>query len=756
MTASNLSIPIAALLFALLGALSSAALAGAGYTGSESCAQCHRAEYERWLGSHHDLAMQPAEERTVLGDFADATFEYNGVRSRFYRKGNGFFVHTDGPDGDMGDYEIRYAFGFTPLQQYLIELPGGRLQALGIAWDSRSEEAGGQRWFHLYPDEKLDYKHPLHWTRLSQTWNHQCAECHSTDLRKNYDRQSNTYKTSWEEIDVGCEACHGPGSAHQTWAEAGAASADNGLAITLTERRGVHWTMDPKTGNARRSKPREGATEIELCARCHSRRGLLSEDYRHGESLTRTHHPVFLSEGLYHADGQIDEEVYVYGSFLQSKMFQAGVTCSDCHDPHSNALRIPGNGACLSCHAANRFDTPEHHHHPAGSTGASCAECHMPTKDYMVVDPRHDHGFRIPRPDLSQQLGTPNACTGCHADKDDRWASLQMESWYGGGAKGYQNFALALKVGREDGRNASALLNRLARNKGQPAIARASAISLLARYFNRETFATLQQALESTEPLIRLAAAGSLEGQAGELRAALLSPLLSDPQRAVRIEAARVLADAPRDLLDGQALDAAMKEYVDSQLLNADRPEALLNLGNLARRQGQMEQAQRYMQQAVALERDFAPAFVNLADLYRAWGKTRESLEILQQGLKVAPDDADLLHALGLAQVRSGEKAAALTSLAQAAELAPSDPRYAFVHAIALNGMGQSDEAIRVLDASLRGNPTHRDTLFTLVQLNLEAGNSSRAELFARRFRQLWPGDARSRQLESLAGGKDE
>ncbi len=168
--------------------------------------------------SQHKHAMDHATEKTVLGDFSDARFEYFGVRSRFFREHGKFFVETDGPDGKLGAFEIKYTFGLDPLQQYLVEFPDGRLQALSIAWDSRPKDQGGQRWFHLYPDEQIRHDDFLHWTKLNQNWNFMCAECHSTGVRKNYDAATDRFATSWAEISVGCEACHGRGSRHVAWA----------------------------------------------------------------------------------------------------------------------------------------------------------------------------------------------------------------------------------------------------------------------------------------------------------------------------------------------------------------------------------------------------------------------------------------------------------------------------------------------------------------------------------------------------------
>jgi hypothetical protein len=103
------------------------------HVGTETCAGCHEAEAKIWSASQHKAAMQRATEKTVLGNFNDAGFEYYGVRSRFFRKGNTFLVETDGPDGKLATFEIKYTFGIDPLQQYLIEFPDGRIQVLPIA-----------------------------------------------------------------------------------------------------------------------------------------------------------------------------------------------------------------------------------------------------------------------------------------------------------------------------------------------------------------------------------------------------------------------------------------------------------------------------------------------------------------------------------------------------------------------------------------------------------------------------------------------
>ncbi len=402
------------------------AIAAAAFVGSETCTGCHRVEAELWRTSQHKLAMQHATDKSVLGDFADASFDYYGVRSRFFRQDGKFLIETDGPDGKLGIFEVKYTFGLDPLQQYLVAFPDGRLQALSLAWDTRQKEAGGQRWFHLYPNEAIRHDDVLHWTKLNQNWNFMCAECHSTGVKKNYDAAADRFATSFAEISVGCEACHGQGSRHvgwardrQSWWPFGKSNDPTlGLLVRFDERDGVVWPPDPATGHPHRSiAPATLRKEVETCGLCHARRGQLSEAWVPGRWLSDTHTVSPLARGLYQADGQMLDEVYNYGSFKQSRMFAAGVTCSDCHEPHGAKLWVAGDSLCLQCHAADKYSAITHSRHDGVNPALSCASCHMPVRTYMVVDQRHDHSFRVPRPDQSAKLGTPNACNDCHADK---------------------------------------------------------------------------------------------------------------------------------------------------------------------------------------------------------------------------------------------------------------------------------------------------------------------------------------------------
>ena len=740
---------------ALLAGASAPARPAASYVGQQVCGQCHEQAEQRWRGSHHDLAMQPATETSVAGDFKNARFTYAGVTSSFFRRDGKFVVRTDGPDGKLHDYDIKYTFGVAPLQQYLIELPDGRLQALGIAWDTRPRPQGGQRWFHLYPGQNVTYRDELHWTALSQNWNYMCAECHSTGVRKNYDPGTRRFSTAYAEVNVACEACHGPGSSHVAWArkEGDWQRVDGGtkgLGIALDERKGVTWAIRADTGNAQRTPPGRPAREVELCGRCHARRGQFSEDYVHGRPLGDTHRVALLEDRLYYPDGQMRDEVYEYGSFLQSKMFHQGVTCSDCHDPHSGKLRASGSQVCLGCHATQKYETPKHHFHAAGSRGADCVGCHMPTTTYMVIDPRHDHSFRVPRPDLSVKLGVPNACTNCHAGRPAEWAAKQVEAWYGPAPRGYQRYAEAFGSASIGAPGAADRLQTVARDGDQPAIARASAIRRLGPAPSAGAREVIQASLKDGDWLVRQAAVGALETSIRRSASQILAPLLDDPVRAVRMEAARALAGAPRNRLtpaQQAALDRALGEYIAAEQFNADRPESHLNLGLLYAAQGRVADAEAALRAGLTVDPRFVPAAVNLADLYRASGREGEGEQVLRETLERDPRSAPAHHALGLLLVRRKQMPEALVELEAAARLAPDSARYGYVYAVGLHGTGRPKQAIEALLRVLARHPYDRDALSALIAYSREQRDPRQALGYARRLAELDPANAEVRQL---------
>lgn len=724
----------------------------AAFVGAAACVRCHETEVRAWEGSHHDLAMQEPTEDTVLGDFNDTTFTYHEVTSTFYRNDGKFCVRTDGPDGALHDYPIAYTFGVYPLQQYLIRFPDGRLQALNVCWDTRSVKEGGQRWFHLYPDENVTHDDILHWTGPYQNWNHMCAECHSTDVHKNYDAEKDTFNTTWSEINVACETCHGPASRHVEWADAQAAGSrdpgpgNKGLLVRLREEPRGEWIFDMSTGIAKRDRPRTDYTEIQTCARCHARRGAFSEDYTPGKPLGDTHRLALLETALYECDGQIKDEVYEYGSFLQSKMYAAGVTCTDCHDPHSLRV-VGGNDTCAKCHLSTRYDTTDHHRHKPKTEAAQCVNCHAPTRNYMVVHARHDHSFRVPRPDLTVKTGVRNACNECHTDQTAQWAADAAVKWWGPRRAEMPHYGVALDAARRSLPRAQAGLVKLIDDPSQPAIVRATALDDLTAVAGSPAMPAIGRSLTDPDPQVRAAAARSLRQVPATSPSALvesLAPLLSDPVRQVRMDAARTLAafpDAPLSETSRAACTKALEEYRDSEIANADRPEPHINLGVLALDQGDPAAAEREYRAAIRVAPRFGATYVNLADLYRVQGDEQKTEQTLRDGISQAPNDPSLHHALGLALVRQRRVEEALAELRHAAEASPDNSRFAYVYAVALDSAGQRPGAIAALKAALNRHPGDRDVLAALASYAAEAGRLAEAVEYADRLVAAAPGD---------------
>jgi Flp pilus assembly protein TadD len=729
--------------------------AEAAFVGSATCAGCHQAQAKLWQGSQHQLAMAHATNKSVLGDFSDATFDYFGVKSRFFRKDGKYLVETDGPDGKLATFEIKYTFGLDPLQQYLIEFPDGRLQSLSIAWDSRPKDKGGQHWFHLYPNEEIRHDDVLHWTKLNQNWNFMCSECHSTGVRKNYDAANDRFATTFAEISIGCEACHGQGSRHVGWARGKDSwwpfgkidDPTMGLAERFSERRDAAWIPNPETGNVRRSSaPRALRAEVETCGLCHARRSEFSEAWSPGQSLSDTHMVSPVVRGLYSADGQMldVEEAYNYGSFKQSKMFAAGVTCSDCHDPHSAKLRLSGDNTCLQCHSREKYADVRHHRHEAVNPPLACASCHMPTRNYMVVDNRHDHSFRIPRPDLTVRLGTPNACNDCHKDKSPEWSAAAIEGWHGPNRKGFQNYAAAFHAAWNDQPDAARLLAAVAADGNTPAIARAGALSELGSRVTPAMLGLARTSLADADPMVRIGALDMLQDLPLDQRWSIASPLLSDSIRGVRIRTVSLLGDVPSSRLseaDQGRFDRAAEEFVAAQKFNADRPEARSTLGSFYARRGRYSEAEAEYRAALRLSPQFTGAAINLADLYRQTGREDDSEKVLRNAINVVPGDGGLHHALGLSLVRLKRLDEALVELRRAAELDRNNARYAYIYGVALHSAGRQQEAIAYLKGSLAAHPQNRDIIMAIVSFSREAGDDAAALQYAQQAASSAPED---------------
>lgn len=729
------------------------------YIGRESCKECHEKEYMLFQGSDHDMAMDEANEKTVLGNFNDQTITHFGVTSRFFMSDGKYMVNTEGPDGELTDYGVSYVFGIRPLQQYLIEFPGGRYQCLPLCWDTRPAEEGGQRWFHIYQDERIPPDDVLHWTRVTQNWNYMCAECHSTNLRKNYSYSEKAYHTTWSEIDVSCEACHGPGSDHVDWAEKVESGSspdvypDMGLVVRLKDTDNATWVFDNDSVTARRSVARQSDELVQMCSRCHARRAVATEDYYHGGSLLDTHWPSLLDEGLYFADGQILEEVYVYASFLQSKMYQAGVVCKDCHEPHSGKVYVDGNALCYRCHMASEYGPRKHHFHDPAKEGASCTECHMHERTYMVVDPRRDHSIRIPRPDLSDKLGTPNACNQCHPDKSTQWATDYLRQWYGQDLLDQPHYGETFWAGRQRYPEAQEELLTLAGDSEQAPMIRATAISLLGGYPDPSTTSLLQRTISDPDPLIRYASLTVVQFAEPELIRDLALPRLKDSVKLVRLMAANSLTAVPRNLIpsgSNEVLNETLKEYNASLMINADHPSTHLNFGNLYLNTGDLEKAEASYREAIELEPGLVGPYINLADLYRRMERDEEGEKVLKNALEKYPDLAAIHYALGLLKVRQAEHEEALEYLANAANYDPNDPHYSYVYAIGLNSQQQPEEALKVLKEAVKKHPYDRNILYSLSTISSENGYMEDALMYAEKLVENYPQDPNYQQLHGF------
>jgi len=681
----------------------------AGFVGRDQCIDCHEGAYELWVGSDHDNAMDIANEQTVRGDFNDAELEHDGITSRFFRKDDGYFVFTEGPGGEMTEFEVLYTFGIEPLQQYLISFPGGRLQALSVAWDTEEN-----RWFDLYPESTFSPDDWLHWTRNGQNWNGMCADCHSTNLQKNYDVATDSFDTTWSEIDVSCEACHGPGSLHLAWAEidpmARPSIEDYGLVVNTAG-------LDSRE-------------QVDLCAPCHSRRSELG-DYDHSQTyFLDTQLPSLLAEGTYHVDGQIREEVYVWGSFVQSKMYQSGVWCSDCHDAHSLALHKEGNDLCLQCHQAATFDAYEHHFHQKTvegqpSDGALCVKCHMPEQPFMVIDYRADHSIRVPRPDLTKELGVPNACgqSGCHDDQTVDWSVDAFNQWYGAARK--PHFGTLLAKARSGDSNSIGGLISLVEDPLYPVIVRATALDALRAFPGEQTSGVMQRALADDEPLLRVTAVDTVMADSPEQTVELLAPLLFDPVRVVRLRTASRLSGLGREYFthdQRQALTRELDDFIETMKASLDFAASGLTLGNLYEQQRDATQAEYFYRTALEVDDLFFPAKANLAILLSQQGRTNESEQLLREVLRDYPDQYDSAYSLALLLVGEGRSDEALPYLARAAEGLPQRPRVHYNYGLLLAQLGKPEEAESALNTARVLEPQSIDYLFALVDFYFKRG----------------------------------
>ncbi|PDT29603.1 hypothetical protein CO660_11895 [Rhizobium sp. L9] len=703
-----------------------------GFVDERTCASCHADQAAAFSKSHHAKAMALADDGAVRGDFNNSSFEHDGVVTTFTRRDGRFFVNTEGADGGQAKFEVKYTFAYEPLQQYLVDIGGGRLQALDIAWDTARRE-----WFWLGNGTPAKPGSTYHWTGPFYRWNRTCIDCHSTDPQAKFQPQANEYKSTYVATSIGCQSCHGPGAKHVALAQ----SAD--VSSPMTDR-GLQ------------------KVEASTCFACHARRTRLLEGYRPGKPFLDYFSPALLRQDLYFPDGQILDEVFEYGSFQQSKMARAGVTCLDCHRPHDAGLKTEGNALCTQCHAETKperfvnqdpsglFDTPAHIRHQAGSAGAQCANCHMPERTYMKVDPRRDHSFVIPRPDLSATLGTPNACTTCHVDRTNDWAAETMDKWYGTQWRKRPSVAHAFAGAANGDQAAVEALRALVRDQNHAGIVRGSAITAMSGTGGADITADIRTAATDADPLVRLGAAEAAGNSIPpEQRLEAIGKLLGDETRAVRVAAANALASTPPELFGNQrgnfeAAVADLRAYVET---NGDVAETQSNYGFFLFARQRTDEAEAAFRRAILLDPTLEATRINLAEFYRATGRNDRSEQTYAEAIRMAPEQADLRYGHALSLVRKQALAEAIMELEEAVRLDPRNFRYKTTFAVALDSAGRTEDALDRLDGWAAGGDA--DILGLALQYSLKLRRLPEALKHAEALARLRPED---RQILGLIG----
>lgn len=677
------------------------------YVGNISCVSCHKTEHDQWSTSHHFMAMQPANDLTVLGDFNNVIFVADGVTSRFFKKNNKFYINTEGEDGKYQDFEIKFTFGFKPLQQYLVVFPGGRMQPTRASWDTEKK-----KWFNQYSGDKIPAGDWLHWTGNGQNWNTMCASCHSTNLKKGYDVKTDTYKTTYNDINVSCESCHGPGKIHIDY-------------IKSSEYKDHKKTV----GSFLKGYKGEGQmAQINNCGNCHARR----VDITGSVLPTKVFMDDFIEElptnTFFYADGQMKEEDYNYTSFLQSKMFHKGVQCTNCHNPHSGKLKKEGSLVCSQCHAITKYNTPKHTMHLIQSKEVNCIACHMPSKLYMGIDLRHDHSFRIPRPDLSAKYGTPNTCNSCHKDKSADWAAQAIAKNFGKNRK--YHFSDDLIPASKLNTESQGHFNNLLKNTTTPNIVKAAVMEYISQLNGDKTLEILLNHLNDNAPSVRFRTLKGLNDFDPSFWIEKASPLLKDNVRGVRIAAAELFLTIPEEQIASNyrtALESAKKEYEKFIIYQTDFAQGNVQAGDYYSRLGNLQMAEKFYKRAVKKDNRLTIAHINLASTLNALEKNDEALQHLLVAQKLEPKSDHVYYTLGLLYAEMKNNDLAIKSLQKAIALNSSNIQAYYNYGLILQQNNNSVAAEKVFRQALKVDPTNGNVLYALTILYAQQNNISKA-----------------------------
>lgn len=668
-------------------------------TESEQCLGCHPSEVKAWQSSHHFFAMQEATAQFIQGDFSNTLYQDESGWTRFYQQNGGYFIETGKPNQQGESYPVKYTFGVEPLQQILVDIGQGRLQAYTVAWDSRSKAEGGQRWYNLYQNTH-EAESPFYWKGQFNNWNARCAQCHSTGLQRHYEVESDHYQTTWKAINVSCESCHGNANRHIELKKNNLEATHSGFESPLNRR--SSWVFEE--GNPTAVLANKGtvfSTQglLDECAACHSRRISLIDGEERGQ-FSQHFIPRLAIPELYHLDGQIRDEVYVYGSFTQSKMSSSGVSCTHCHDSHTAKVFTLDNALCAQCHLPTEFDTQAHTLHKENTSGSQCIDCHMPYTTYMGVDNRRDHAFRVPNPWVSEAFGNKDVCVECHTDKNSQWSQMQLEQKREAIFGDFSDIGPAVLLNQQQPKQGQANIRKWVRDLRQPEMRRAVLVTYLDVH-QADNLETLFQLSSDPSYLVKLAVLQVLERADFAAQVQIGFGLLYDENKNVRLEAIQLLAPALRQSIPQEArapLEEKLRESIATYQAQQDLLSAQLALGDLAYKVGNIAQAKVQYENAIQIEPAFLPAKVNLASILRESGELKASKSLLHQVLDVEPNQALALFNLGLVHILESDIGQAVALLEKASDLEPENTQYGLTYLLALERKGEKVRALLELE----------------------------------------------------------
>lgn len=632
---------------------------------AKNCATCHAQAHEQWLLSQHARANRRVDASLDSPAFQpERKLVHGSFVTTMSKAGSNFVFAVSFSNRPAETYVAKAVIGIEPLRQYLVEVPGGRLQTMDVSYDPRSND-----WFNAQGDENRQPYEWGHWRNRSMTWNVQCAFCHMTGLQKNYVISNDSYRTTWKAMGISCVQCHSPAEKPAT----------NGCPVAGKPKPSPEIAMDN-------------------CASCHARREELTSQFEPGERFN-DHYRLTLPDmpTIYYADGQIRDEDFEFGSFQLSKMCNKGVICMDCHNPHSGKLKLPwqNNAVCMQCHAAPGargaipIDPATHSHHADTNSGFQCVGCHMPETKYMQRDPRRDHGFTSPDPRLTIDLGIPNACNRCHADKDAKWADEWTTKWYSNRMdRVTRHRAYAISKAWNGDTSVVGDLVKFTATETIPAW-RATLLGLLTPWSDRpEVFALMNEVATNTNALVRAAAARGLAGN--RLATPTLRALQRDPIRSVRLDATW------SDPEVGGMTELQLAE-VNAYLANVqDQPAGALRTAELALQRGRNDEAEKWARKAAEWDPSAAPQHA-LGRILHAVGKSQEGLTAMQRATQLAPQEAGFHFDLALLYAELERGTDAMASLKNAVAADPRFGRAWYNLGLSQASFDQLDDAIKSL-----------------------------------------------------------